>query len=280
LLPEIPAEMRDGILEEEYLDLLKNNSSEMLKPGFDISNVIIKESDLKGIIHNHSTYSDGIHSIEEMANAALKLGFQYIGISDHSKSAFYAGGLKEDSIKKQHEEIDILNEKLTPFKILKGIESDILKDGSLDYKDSVLESFDFIISSIHNRFNQNKTDMTKRICRAIENPYTTILGHVSGRLLLQRSEYEMDIEKILETASTNNKSIEFNSNPKRLDLSWRNLLKAQKANIKICISPDAHSTEQLKYFKYGVQFLRKAGLTPEKVLNTLGADQFLAYSSK
>ena len=240
---------------------------------------IINYNDIKGIFHIHTTYSDGSNSIEEIVKYLKKSGFKYAGISDHSKSAFYANGLNEDEIKRQHEEIDYLNEKYAPFKIFKGIESDILKDGSLDYKDSVLELFDFVIASVHSSFNLSEKDMTERIKRAIENPYTTILGHPTGRLILFRDSYRVDINKILEALSENDKFVEINSHPYRLDLSWENCIKASKLGIKFFINPDAHNLEGFKYLKYGINVARKAGLQREEILNSYELYKFTAQLS-
>lgn len=269
-LPSIPPELRD-----DHFEILVKDYPEFISPSFPLNDSLIKDSDLKGVIHVHSNYSDGLNSIEEMAASLKEQGFEYLGITDHSKSAGYAGGLSVERIKYQHEEIDRLNEKLAPFRILKGIESDILKDGSLDYPDSVLETFDFIVASIHARFSENKKDMTKRITEAVKNPYTSILGHPSGRLLLERPPYEFDLEEVLEVASQSKTAIEFNSNPKRLDLTWTDLIKVRKAGVPIVITPDAHTVAQVHFLKYGALLSKKAGLFPSNILNTLSADQFL-----
>ncbi|HMO18184.1 MAG TPA: PHP domain-containing protein [Oligoflexia bacterium] len=272
-LPVFPPEMREGLYEKEFLD----SHPELNIPGLDLGGHLISKSQLKGALHVHSTYSDGKNSIRDLAIASLSLGFSYLGITDHSKSAAYAGGLTEDKIKKQHDEIDKLNEELAPFKILKGIESDILKNGDLDYSDNILSSFDFIIASIHQRYAQNKTEMTERIITAIRNPFTTILGHPTGRLLLERSAYDIDIDKILIAAIESGTWIECNSNPKRLDLSAENLWKAKSLNIPLVITPDAHNLDQLEFVKYGVYQARKAGILPNQVMNTLSPHQFITH---
>ncbi len=272
-LPVFPVEMREGMYESNYI-------SGQTPAGHTLADALITDSNIQGILHVHSTYSDGVHSTKELAQAAIQKGYSYIGISDHSKSAAYAGGLKEDDIKRQHEEIDSLNESLAPFRILKGIESDILKNGALDYKDTLLESFDFVIASVHNRFNQNGKEMTARITAALKNPYTSILGHPSGRLLLERPEYEFDIHEVLEIAAQYNTAIEINSNPKRLDLSWKYLWKARELGVKTCITPDAHAISQFDYIHYGVQLSRKAGYFPDDILNTRNTADFLEMLSK
>lgn len=234
----------------------------------------INEDDIKGIIHAHSTYSDGLNSLKDMAIAVRDKGYKYFGISDHSQTAFYAGGLKEDTIKKQHEEIDKLNEELSPFVIYKGIESDILKDGSLDYSEKILESFDFIIASVHSNFEMKEDEMTARIIRAIENPHTTILGHPTGRLLLRRPGYEVNMDQIIEAAAKNNVIIEINSNPARLDLDYTLHKKAIDSGVKLAICPDAHSIDQIDYVKYGVAVAKKGGVKKEDVVNCKDADYF------
>ena len=227
----------------------------------------IRYCDIKGIFHVHSNYSDGTMSIEEIVNYLISKGYQYVGISDHSQSAYYANGLKEDDIKRQHEEIERLNEKYSPFKIFKGIESDILKDGSLDYPDKILEKFDFVIASVHSSFNMSEKDMTERIIRAIENPYTTILGHPTGRLLTVRDGYALNMEKIIEALAENKKSVEINAQPYRLDLDWRWCNVAKKYGINFYICPDAHNKEDFDYIKLGINIARKAGIPRNLIVN-------------
>lgn len=231
------------------------------------------EKSLKGSIHMHSTYSDGVHTIKELAEEAIKLGYSYIGISDHSQSAAYAGGLKPQDIRSQHLEIDRLNKELTPFKIFKGIESDILADGSLDYSEEVLKTFDFVIASVHSGFNMTEEEMTKRIIKAVRNPYTTILGHPTGRLLLQRKGYEVNIPEILKVAEEEGVIVEINSNPKRLDVSWKEIVKNK--NLILAITSDAHSKEQLQLVKYGAMMAFKAGVGLESIINCLDKDSFM-----
>ena len=255
-------------------DIFKfNNSSFVIPEQREIEAIptddYIRYCDLKGIFHVHSNYSDGTMSLEEIVKFLISKGYQYVGISDHSQSAYYANGLKEDDIKRQHDEIDRLNEKYSPFKIFKGIESDILKDGSLDYPDKILEKFDFVIAAVHSSFNMSKENMTKRIICAIENPYTTILGHPTGRLLTVRDGYKLDFEKILYSLKENNKVVEINSQPFRLDIDWRWAIKAKELGIKFFICPDAHNVEDFNYVRYGINIARKASLSKNDILNTL-----------
>jgi DNA polymerase (family 10) len=231
---------------------------------------LIRVEDLRGALHNHSTWSDGAHSIEEMARAAQALGWEYIGLSDHSQSAFYAHGLKPEDVLRQHEEIDRLNEQLDGIVILKGIESDILSDGSLDYDDSVLESFDFIVASVHGNFGLDRRKQTLRSVRAVQNPCTSVLGHPTGRLLLARDGFDVDMDEVIAAAGEAGCAIELNANPHRLDLDWRDLPKAVKAGVKISIGADAHRTEGLEDLRYGVALARKGWLTKECVLNAVG----------
>ena len=234
---------------------------------------LVELTDMKGILHNHSTYSDGKHTLEEMAMYCQELGYEYLGITDHSKTATYANGLQEFRIKKQHEEIDRLNEKLAPFKIFKGIESDILTDGSLDYTDEVLASFDFIVSSIHSGFNMDEEKATQRLVKAIENPYTTILGHPTGRLLLKREGYPINHKRVIDACAENNVVIEINANPWRLDMDWRWVHYALEKKVMIAINPDAHEKNGYHDMKYGMYVGRKAGLTKELTFNALSLEE-------
>ena len=201
--------------------------------------------------------------------AAQQSGFKYIGISDHSKSASYAGGLTEERVREQHEEIDRLNSELKGFYIFKGIESDILPDGALDYEEKVLAKFDFVIASVHSRFNMSEEEMTKRIIKAISNPYTTILGHPTGRLLLSREGYKVDLYKVIDAAAEKGVVIELNSHPYRFDLDWRYCKYAKERGVKVSINPDAHHLDDLSNVSYGVGIARKGWLTSRDVLNTM-----------
>ena len=234
---------------------------------------LVSAEQIRGILHVHSTYSDGAATIREIAQACLNHGYEYLGITDHSKAAFYANGLSEERIKLQHEEIDLLNQELNNFKIFKGIEADILMDGRIDYDDNVLSSFDFIIASIHSGFRQSEDDMTNRICQALRHPLVTMLGHPTGRLLLGREAYALNMEKILETAAEYNKIIEINANPYRLDLDWREGKLAHTLGIKTSINPDAHSIEGLNDVEFGVGIARKAWFCASDVINTYSPDE-------
>ncbi|MEO1051185.1 MAG: helix-hairpin-helix domain-containing protein [Bacteroidota bacterium] len=231
---------------------------------------LLELSDLKGILHNHSTWSDGKHSLEEMARYCQELGYEYLGISDHSKSAFYyANGLKEDRVFEQHKEIDELNKKLAPFKIFKGIESDILPDGRLDYDDDILASFDFIVSSIHSGLSMDIKKATERLLIAIANPFTTMLGHPTGRLLLRRQGYPIDHKTVIDACAQYGVIIEINAHPYRLDLDWRWVNYAIEKGVMISVNPDAHKKEGYADMYYGVCVGRKGGLTKEMTFNSL-----------
>ncbi|CAN5891922.1 helix-hairpin-helix domain-containing protein [soil metagenome] len=239
--------------------------------------VLVSLEDLKGVLHNHSTYSDGTHSLEEMALACRDQGYGYLGISDHSKTAFYAGGLQEFRVREQQQEIDRLNQELAPFRLFKGIESDILPDGALDYEEEVLASFDFIVASIHGNLQMDLRKATDRLLRAIENPYTTILGHPTGRLLLRREGYPIDHKAVIDACAAHGVIMEINANPWRLDLDWRWVEYALAQGVWISINPDAHSTRGYADMKYGVLMGRKGGLTKEQTFNALSADEVGAY---
>ena len=228
---------------------------------------LIEQSDLRGVLHVHTTYSDGLHTLRQMCERARELGYQYIGITDHSQSAFYANGLKVDRLKQQWEEIDRLNEEMRDFRILKGIESDILNDGSLDYPDSVLDNFDFIIASIHSNLKMSIEKATERIVRAAEHPRTTMLGHPTGRLLLSREGYPLDWNAVFEACARNGVAVELNAHPYRLDLDYTLIPKAVEHGIKISINPDAHSLSGMEVVKYGLAVARKGGLSPEHCFN-------------
>lgn len=239
---------------------------------------LISYNDLKGTLHNHSTWSDGVNTIEEMAlycRDTLKL--EYLGLCDHSKSAFYAKGLSIERVLQQQEEIDHLNKKLDGFKIFKGIESDILNDGSLDYPDEILKKFDFIVASVHSNLKMDEEKATARLIKAIENPYTTILGHPTGRLLLSRKGYPIDYKKVIDACAANNVVIEINANPFRLDLDWRWHQYALDKGVMLSINPDAHRNEGFLDMHYGVIVARKGGLYKEKCLNALSLQEIQQY---
>ncbi len=239
--------------------------------------VLIQPGDIKSIIHSHSDWSDGSNTLEAMARAAIEKGFEYLVISDHSKSAFYASGLSEEKIKAQHQYIDELNSRLAPFKIFKSIESDILNDGSLDYSDAILSSFDLVIASIHSNLKMPEEKAMMRLINAIENPYTTILGHMTGRLLLSRKGYPVDHRRIVDACAANNVVIELNAHPSRLDIDWRHIEYALEKNVLISIDPDAHFIEGFDDTRYGVLAAQKAMLTKANNLSSFGLQEFEAF---
>lgn len=237
----------------------------------------IKENDIKGIIHCHSNWSDGVHTLEQMAKAAIEKGLEYIVISDHSKSAFYANGLTEERVLAQHEAIDALNKKLAPFKIFKSIESDILNDGALDYPNEILQRFDIVIASIHSNLKMSEVKAMTRLLNAIQNPFTSILGHLTGRLLLSRKGYPVDHSLIIEACAKNNVVIELNAHPRRLDIDWRYIDLALQNNVLISIDPDAHAIDGFDDCKYGVLAAQKTLLTPAQNLSSFSLQQFEAF---
>ncbi|MFL9485157.1 PHP domain-containing protein [Chitinophagaceae bacterium LWZ2-11] len=236
--------------------------------------VVIQPADIKGIIHSHSKWSDGTNTLEEMVTAAIKKGYEYLVISDHSKTAFYAQGLKEEQIVAQHQQIDELNAKYGPFKVFKSIESDILSDGSLDYAPDVLASFDVIIASVHSNLKMPEERAMMRLMNAIENPYTSILGHMTGRLLLSRNGYPVNHKTIIDACAANNVVIELNAHPRRLDIDWRWIEYAIEKNVLISIDPDAHNVSGYDHCKYGVLVAQKAGLTAKQNLSSFTLKEF------
>ena len=264
-LPFIPSAMReDG---QELLLAVAGRMPTLLELG-----------DIRGALHCHSDYSDGKATIAEMASAARARGWSYIGITDHSQAAFYAGGLSRERVLEQHEEIDALNAASRDFRVLKGIEADILADGALDYDADLLGHFDFVVGSIHSRFAMDKTTMTKRVLRALDDPHLTVLGHPTGRLLLSRDPYPIDMDVVLEKAGALSVAVELNADPKRLDLEWRLIPRAKSFGVMIAIGPDAHSTNGLDNVAIGVGIARKAGVEAGDVLNAGSADEVLAFS--
>ena len=231
---------------------------------------LVTDGDLCGILHCHTDASDGTETLEAMATATRKRGFQYFGVADHSKSAHYAGGLSVEQIEEQHREADGLNKSFgKDFQILKGIESDILADGSLDYPDKVLERFDFVVASIHGRFKLDRKAQTDRLLKAVSNPQTTILGHMTGRQLLRRLGYDIDVEKVLRACAKHGVAVEINAHPWRLDLDWRWHQKALDCGCIFSINPDAHSIRELDHMHWGVEMARKGGVSPDRVLNAM-----------
>ncbi len=277
----LPCKNEEDIFETLELDYiepeLRENMGEIEAAAEHILPVLIEEKDIRGIFHVHSHYSDGASSLSDMVNAAERLGYEYIGISDHSQSAFYANGMKEDRIKKQHEEIDQLQEKYPEIHIFKGIESDILPDGLLDYDDSTLSSFDFVIASVHSNFNMSEKDMTRRVIRAMRHPNVTFLGHPTGRILLAREGYPLNLPEVIKAAREHKVVIELNASPYRLDLDWRHCKMAKEAGVRLSINPDAHGIEGLSNTIYGVGIARKGWLSKEDVLNTLPLSEISRY---
>jgi DNA polymerase (family X) len=265
-IPYFIPELREGLFEEKMLQ------TKMPVP--------LSVNDLKGSIHNHSTWSDGIHSIEEMAQQCIAMGYEYLGNSDHSRTAVYANGLSIERVEAQLAEIDALNKSLKPFVVFKGIESDILDDGALDYPDEILMQFDFVVASIHAQMNMDINKATNRLIRAIENPFTTILGHPTGRLLLERPGYPIDHKAIIDACAANEVIIEINANPWRLDIDWRWLPYAIEKNVLISINPDAHNMDDLQMVAYGVAVARKAGLEKKHIFNALVVEEVKAHFEK
>ena len=242
---------------------------------------LIQESDLKGVLHAHSTWSDGHNSIREMIEACLKRGFTYFGLTDHSKAAAYAGGLNADALKRQHEEVEKLREEYRGrIRIFHGIECDILRDGALDFEDDVLATLDFVVASIHSQFNLSRDEQTQRMLRAIANPYVDIVGHPTGRLLLNREGYPLDQEAMIDAAARHGVCIEINAHPSRLDLDWRYLRRARDKGVKIPINPDAHAIDGIDVMRYGVNIARKGWLRVSDVPNAWSADEVAAFFKK
>jgi DNA polymerase (family 10) len=229
---------------------------------------LVETADIRGVFHNHTTASDGKNSLEEMALAAKALGFEYLGIADHSQSLTIANGLSPERVKRQHDEIDQLNKRLKGIRLIKGTECDILEDGTLDYADKVLETFDYVVASVHTLFAQAEAVMTERIVRALQHPLVTMLGHATGRLLLRREGYKVNLDKVLDAAAGAGKMIEINAQPLRLDLDWSYCKRAKALGIMLVINPDAHSTRELEYYQYGVNVARRGWLEAGDVFNS------------
>jgi DNA polymerase (family X) len=240
--------------------------------------VLVQESDLRGVLHVHSTWSDGQTTLRDMAEACIARGLAYLGITDHSKTAAYANGLDEEALHRQHEEIDRLNaEYAGRIRILKGTECDILRDGALDFADEVLATLDFVVASIHSQFNLSPEEQTRRMLRAISNPYVDIIGHPTGRILLGREGYTLDVDAVIDAAADHGVCIEVNADPARLDLDWRYLHRARDKGIKIPIDPDAHTINGLDNMHYGVGIARKGWLRASDVLNTMQTEEILDF---
>lgn len=241
---------------------------------------LVERADLRGLVHAHTDWSDGAAPLEEMVEAARARGYTYLGVTDHSRSAGYAGGLTVERVKKQHDAIDALNAKLRGFRVFKGIESDILPDGSLDYPPEILDRFDFVIASVHSSFRLPESVMTARVLKALADPHTTLLGHPTGRLLLARDAYAIDMDAVLRAAGELGVVVETNANPYRLDLDWRLGARARELGVKTSINPDAHSTAGMDDVDYGLATARKGGFTRDDVVNTLDAPAFERFLAR
>jgi len=264
-LPFIDPELREGRGEVELA--LKGKLPKL-----------VTDQDLRGILHCHTDASDGTETLETMAKATGRRGFEYFGVADHSKSADYAGGLSVEEIAQQHREADRLNKRFgKDFRILKGIESDILADGSLDYDDDVLERFDFVVASIHGRFKLDRKAQTQRLLRAISDPHTSIIGHMTGRQLQRRPGYEIDVEKVLRACAKHDVVVEINAHPWRLDLDWRWHQAALDFGCMLSINPDAHSIPELDHMHWGVEMARKGGVPADRVLNAMTPAEITRY---
>ncbi|MDQ6831316.1 MAG: DNA polymerase/3'-5' exonuclease PolX [Gemmatimonadota bacterium] len=266
-LPYIEPELREGLGE---IEAAERNALPSL----------VSRADIRGVLHCHTQYSDGKATIAEMAAAAKARGWSYLGVSDHSQSAFYAGGMSPEKVREQHDEIDRVNEGLADFRVLKGIEADILADGRIDYDPELLDRFDYVIGSVHSRFGMDVTTMTDRVLRAIDDPHLTILGHPTGRLLLTRAPYAIDMHAVLERAAELDVAVELNADPHRLDLDWRLCQKAKRLGVSIEIGPDAHSTKNLDYVEIGIGIARKGWLERGDIFNALSADEIVARARR
>jgi DNA polymerase (family 10) len=264
-LPFIMPEMREDIAEWTYTKKEED---------------LITLEDIKGVVHNHTTWSDGVDSLEDFVRACKKRLYEYVVISDHSKNAHYAGGLKEEKVMQQLNEIEKLNEGLKPFRIFKSIECDILVSGELDYNSEILEQFDLVIISVHQLLKMDEERATKRLIKAIENPYTTILGHMTGRQLLIRPGYPVDFKKVIDACAANKVVIEINANPYRLDMDWSHIPYALEKGVMISINPDAHSIAEIDNIRWGVSAARKGGLTKDMTWNALPLKKIESWLKK
>lgn len=260
-LPWIPPELREDMGELELAEVPR----------------LLERGDLAGLIHCHSTYSDGRATLKQMAEAAEQRGYAYMAIADHSQTAVYASGLRPETVLKQHREIDALNKASKTFRILKCIESDILMDGALDYDEDLLRQFDLVIASVHSRLTMSENEATERIVKAVENPYCRILGHPTGRLLLMREGYSLNYDKVMDACVANRVAIEINANPNRLDIDWRHIRRGRDRGVLFSIGPDAHEIGGIDDVDYGVGIARKGWLGPEHILNCMDADALLAW---
>jgi DNA polymerase (family 10) len=265
-LAEIPPELREGF-------------GEVQAAATGTLPVLIERRDLQGFLHCHTGYSDGSTTVEELAVACREAGYSYVGITDHSQSAAYAGGLSPDDLLRQADEIDQVNHKIKGIRVLKGIEADILASGALDYEPATLDRLDFVIGSIHSRFSMGEKEMTVRVLAAMDNPSLTILGHPTGRLLLSRDPYPLALDQILDKAADVGVSIEINADPHRLDLDWRRVREARDKGVTVSIGADAHNLAGLKNVDFGIGMARKGWLTRDQVLNARPAEEFLTFAA-
>lgn len=263
----IPPELREG-------------TGEVAVAARDQLPCLLEHRDLKGFLHCHTRYSDGSASVEELARACQAAGYEYLGITDHSQAAAYAGGLRPDDLARQADEIDEVNSRLDGFRVLKGIEADILQDGTVDYAEPVLERLDFVIASIHSRFNLGEKEMTARMLSAMDNPYLTIIGHPTGRLLLSRDPYPIDLDAVIKKAASTGVALEINADPHRLDLDWRVLRQARDSGATISIGADAHNVAGLGYVQYGVGMARKGWLGSGDILNARPVEEFVGFARR
>lgn len=259
---------------------LRENTGEIEAAETGVMPSLVQTKDIRGIFHIHTTASDGASTLEAIVDAAKKMGLDYIGITDHSQSAFYAGGLTPEDVRKQHRAIDEMNRRDPAFRIFKGIEADILPDGRLDYDDATLASFDFVIAAVHSHFGMSEDEMTGRLIRALANRHTTILAHPTGRLLLAREPYAQDLERVIDAAAEHGKVIELNANPHRLDLDWRHCKYAKRQGVRIAVNPDAHHTDGLKDMRYGLNVARKGWLEAQDIINCLKLEEMSAFIKK
>jgi DNA polymerase (family 10) len=259
----IPPELREG---QDEIEAAERHALPRL----------LERGDLRGFLHCHTRYSDGSNSVEELARACRASGYEYVGITDHSQAAAYAGGLKAGDLARQADEIDEVNGRLEGIRVLKGVEADILQDGRIDFDEGVLARLDFVIASIHSRFNMNAAEMTARMLAAMDNPHLTIIGHPTGRLLLSRDPYGLDVDAVIEKAAATGVALEINADPHRLDLDWRLARRARDRGAAISIGADAHSAAGIANVEYGVSMARKAWLGAGDILNALPAEEFLA----
>ena len=266
-MPWIPPELREGLGEAAA-------AAARTLP------TLITAADIRGVLHCHSQYSDGGATIAELAADAVRRGWKYLGVSDHSQSSFYAGGLTSESLERQHDEIDAMNATFTDFRVLKGVEADILPCGRVDYPVEVLDRFDYVIASVHSRFGMNESQMTERVLKALDDPHVTILGHPTGRLLLTREPYAIDMNAVLERAAQAGVAVELNADPHRLDLDWRLCRTARDHGTMIEIGPDAHSVAGLENIHLGIGMARKGWLAAGDVLNTKSADEVNGFARR